>query len=286
MKKIAALLIAIMMLAAFAAGCGTGDAGANTAAPSEAPAASDAPAATEEVVDPPSTDEGTPTIDRIKAAGKLTMLTNAAFPPFEYLDDANNIAGVDVEIAQAIADEIGVELEIVDMDFDGIVMAIQNGQGDIAAAGMTATDERRNTIDFSINYLDATQLIIVPEGSDIATPADLAGKTIGVQAGTTGALFVEDMVDDAKLSAFKTGPDAGLALANGQLDAVVIDEMPAKKIVEANAGLVLLDEPLTVEQYAIGIAKGNDDLTAVVNTVLERLLAEGAIDALIAKHMG
>ncbi len=224
-------------------------------------------------------------VEKIKEAGKIVMLTNAAFPPFEYLGADNAVAGVDADIAKAIADELGVELEIVDMDFDGIVGAIQSGKGDLGVAGMTANDERRKSVDFSINYVDTAQMIIVQEGSAIASPDDLTGKTIGVQMGTTGDLYASDYVEGANIQRLKTGADAGAALANGQLDAVVIDAMPAQQIVAANPGLVVLEEPLTEEQYAIAIAKGNDDLKAVVDEVLQKLLDDGTIDALIEQHM-
>jgi len=224
-------------------------------------------------------------VEKIKENGKLVMLTNAAFPPFEYLGADGSVAGVDVDIAQAIADEMGVALEVVDMDFDGIVMAVQSGQGDLGVAGMTNTEERRQQVDFSINYVDTAQMIIVQEGSPIATPDDLTGKVIGVQLGTTGDLYASDYVADAEISRFKTGSDAGMALANGQIDAVVIDAMPAAQIVEANTGLVLLDEPLTEEQYAIAIAKGKEDLKAVVDSVLQTLLDGGHVDAFIEEHM-
>lgn len=224
-------------------------------------------------------------VEKIKDEGKLVMLTNAAFPPFEYLGSDGSVAGVDVDIAKAIADELGVALEVVDMDFDGIVMAVQSGQGDLGVAGMTNTEERRQTVDFSINYVDTAQMIIVQEGSPIATPDDLTGKVIGVQLGTTGDLYASDYVEGAEISRFKTGSDAGMALANGQIDAVVIDAMPAAQIVAANAGLMLLDEPLTEEQYAIAISKDNADLKAVVDQVLQKLLDDGTVDALIEKHM-
>lgn len=224
-------------------------------------------------------------VEKIKDEGKLVMLTNAAFPPFEYLGSDGSVAGVDVDIAKAIADELGVALEVVDMDFDGIVMAVQSGQGDLGVAGMTNTEERRQQVDFSINYVDTAQMIIVQEGSPIATPDDLTGKVIGVQLGTTGDLYASDYVEGAEISRFKTGSDAGMALANGQIDAVVIDAMPAAQIVAANAGLMLLDEPLTEEQYAIAISKDNADLKAVVDQVLQKLLDDGTVDALIEKHM-
>lgn len=223
-------------------------------------------------------------LEKIKEAGKIVMLTNAAFAPFEYLGDDNSVQGVDVEIAQAIADEIGVELEIIDMDFDGIVLAIQSGQGDIGVAGMTNDEDRRKSVDFSVNYVNTTQMIIVQEGSDIASADDLVGKVIGVQLGTTGDLYASD-IEGAVMQQFKTGPEAGLALQNGQVDAVVIDEMPALQIVKNSTGLKTLEEPLTTEQYAIAIAKENTDLKEVVDKVLQKLIDDGTVDALIEKHM-
>ncbi|MDR0840977.1 MAG: transporter substrate-binding domain-containing protein [Christensenellaceae bacterium] len=229
---------------------------------------------------------GTPTVDKIKAAGKLIMLTNAGFAPYEFLGADNSVTGVDVEIAQAIAESLGVKLEIVDMDFDSIVFAVQSGKGDLGVAGMTNTEERQKTVDFSINYVDTVQKIIVPEGSTITGPADLAGKTIGVQMGTTGDLFATDEVEGANVQRYKTGPDAGAELAAGKLDAVVIDAAPAAQIAGANAGLVLLDTPATAEpeQYAIAMAKGKEDLKAVVDSVLEKLIAEGKIQAWLDEY--
>ena len=214
------------------------------------------------------------------------MLTNAGFAPYEFLGPDNNIVGVDVEIANAIAAELGVELEIVDMDFDAIIFALQSGKGDLGVAGMTNTPERAETVDFSINYVDTNQMIIVPEGSDITGPEGLAGKTIGVQMGTTGDLFVTDNIEGANVQRYKTGPDAGAELAAGKLDAVVIDAGPAAQIAGANAGLMVLETPATPEpeQYAIAIAKGEEDLKAVVDSVLEQLIADGQIQAWIDEY--
>ncbi len=230
-------------------------------------------------------DEPASALERIKADGKLVMLTNAAFPPFEYLGGNNDVIGVDVQIAQAIADEIGVTLEVVDMDFDGIVMAIHTGKGDLGVAGMTATDERRKSVDFSVNYVSTTQVIIVrADETAITTPDDLIGKKIGVQMGTTGDLFGSD-IEDAEIYRYKTGADASIELANGKLDAVILDEMPAKEIAAGNSALKVLEEPFTEEEYAIAIAKGNDDLKEVVDKVLGKLVADGTVDAWIEEHM-
>ncbi len=223
-------------------------------------------------------------LEKVKKAGKLVVLTSAGFAPFEYLGANNEVVGVDMDIAKAIADEIGVKLEVVDMDFDGIVMAIKNGKGDLGAAGITANDERRQSVDFSINYVDAAQVIIVPEGSAIKTAADLAGKNVGVQMGTTGDIYVTDNVGAKEVFRYKTGPDAGAELANGKIDAVVIDEMPAQQIAAANTGLVVLAEPLTEEQYALALPQGAEDLKQVVDKVVQRMLDDGTIAKLIADH--
>lgn len=223
-------------------------------------------------------------LERIKESGELVMLTNAAFPPFEYLGSDNEVAGVDVEIARAIADEIGVSLKIVDMDFDGIITSIQSGKGDIGASGITANDERRKSVDFSINYVDAAQYIIVKEdNADINGPDDLAGKSVGVQSGTTGDMYLTDETE-AVTYRFKTAADAAMELSNGKLDAVVVDEMPAKQIVATYAGLKIIDTPLTEEQYAIAIAKNSEDLKEVIDKVIGELLESGQIAQWIEEH--
>lgn len=274
-KSIALILALLLTVSLFTACAPT-----TPAAPevTQAPAAEATPAAEEPAV------SETPTIDKIKAAGKLTILTSSGFAPFEYLGENNEVVGVDMDIAKVIADEIGVELEIVDMDFDGIVMAVQSGKGNLGVAGITADDERRQSVDFSINYVDAAQVIIVRADSDIKSVADLAGKNIGVQMGTTGDIYVTDEVGAGQVLRYKTGPDAGAELANGKIDAVVIDEMPAQQIAAANEGLVVLEEPLTEEQYAIAMAKGAADLKAVVDGVVQKLLDDGTIAKWIEEH--
>ncbi len=224
-------------------------------------------------------------IAKIKANGKISMLTNAAFAPYEYLDAEGNITGVDVEICQAVADELGVELEIVDMDFDGIVLAIQTGKGELGAAGMTANDERKKSVDFSVNYVDTgIYMVTKADNENILTTEDLVGKEVGTQLGTTSDIFLSDL-EGVEILRYKTIAEAAVALSNGQLDALVIDEMPAKDIVNSDDTLKLIDEPLTVEQYAIAIAKENTALKEVVDKVLTKLLEEGKVAELIEKHM-
>lgn len=284
LKLILAILMAAMLLCV---GCASAPANAPAEPAAEEPVAEE-PAAEEsgEPAAEPAAEGSTPTVDKIKAAGKLVMLTNAGFAPYEFLGDDNSVIGVDVEIAKAIAAEMGVELEVVDMDFDGIIIAVQSGKGDLGIAGMTNTEERSQTVDFSVNYVDSLQMIIVPEGSAITGPADLSGKTVGVQMGTTGDLFVTDSATGVNVQRYKTGPDAGAELAAGKLDAVVIDAGPAAQIAKANPGLVVLETPATdePEQYAIAIAKGNEDLKTLVDSVLEKLIADGQIQAWIDEY--
>ena len=191
---------------------------------------------------------------------------------------------MDVDICQAIADELGVELEVVDMDFKGIPAAIAAGKGDVAAAGMTVNEERKQTIDFTETYILASQYMLVPVGSDIKTAADLEGKVIGVQEGTTGDFFATDEVNAKSVERYSTPIDAATALMSGKLDAVITDEMPAKAIAEQNSEeLQVIDEKLTEEEYALGIAK-DSDLLEVANEVIAKLKEEGKIDEFVLNH--
>ena len=218
-------------------------------------------------------------------AGKLTMATNAAFPPYEMTTDAGAFEGIDIDTAQAIADKLGLELQIDDMDFDAALLSVQQGKADIAMAGVTVTDERKNVMDFSDSYATCIQSIIVPEGSDIASPDDLAGKMIGTQRGTTGYIYCSDDFGDDAVVAYDDGLTAVQALNNGQVDAVVIDNAPAKEFVAANPGLVLLDTSYAEEDYAIGMAKGNTALEDAVNAALEELKADGTLQSIVDKYI-
>ena len=217
-------------------------------------------------------------------AGKLTMATNAAFPPYEMTTDAGEFEGIDIETAQAIADKLGLELQIDDMDFDAALLSVQQGKADIVMAGVTVTDERKAVMDFSDNYATGIQSIIVPEGSDIASPDDLAGKKIGTQRGTTGYIYCSDDFGDENVVAYDDGLTAVQALNNGQVDAVVIDNAPAKEFVAANPGLVILDTSYAEEDYAIGMAKGSS-LEDAVNAVLEELKADGTLQSIVDKYI-
>ena len=217
-------------------------------------------------------------------AGKLTMATNAAFPPYEMTTDAGEFEGIDIETAQAIADKLGLELQIDDMDFDAALLSVQQGKADIVMAGVTVTDERKAVMDFSDSYATGIQSIIVPEGSDIASPDDLAGKKIGTQRGTTGYIYCSDDFGDENVVAYDDGLTAVQALNNGQVDAVVIDNAPAKEFVAANPGLVILDTSYAEEDYAIGVAKGSS-LKDAVNAALEELKADGTLQSIVDKYI-
>ncbi len=218
-------------------------------------------------------------------AGKLTMATNAAFPPYEMTTDAGEFEGIDIDTAKAIAEKLGLELQIDDMDFDAALLSVQQGKADIVMAGVTVTDERKAVMDFSDSYATGIQSIIVPEGSDIASPDDLAGKKIGTQRGTTGYIYCSDDFGDENVVAYDDGLTAVQALNNGQVDAVVIDNAPAKEYVAANPGLKILDTAYAQEDYAIGVAKGNTELLNAINGALEELQADGTLQSIVGKYI-
>ena len=217
-------------------------------------------------------------------AGKLTMATNAAFPPYEMTTDAGEFEGIDVDTAKAIAEKLGLELQIDDMDFDAALLSVQQGKADIVMAGVTVTDERKAVMDFSDSYATGIQSIIVPNDSDIASPDDLAGKKIGTQRGTTGYIYCSDDFGDENVVAYDDGLTAVQALNNGQVDAVVIDNAPAQEFVAANPGLKVLETSYAEEDYAIGMAKGSA-LEDAVNKALEELKADGTLQAIVDKYI-
>lgn len=217
------------------------------------------------------------------AGGVLVMATNAEFPPYEY-HDGGNIVGIDVEIAQAIANEMGMELKIEDIAFDSIIPAVQSGKADFGAAGMTVDEDRKKNVDFSDTYAQASQVIIVLEDSDIESPQDLAGKTVGVQLGTTGDIYVED-VEAEEIERYNKGFEAVQALTQGKIDAVVIDGEPAKVFVRESEGLKILEEALTVEEYAICVKKGNTELVNEINAAIAKLKESGELQKIVDKYI-
>jgi polar amino acid transport system substrate-binding protein len=213
----------------------------------------------------------------------LTMATNAEFPPYEY-HDGTEIVGIDVEIAQAIADKLGRELVIEDMAFDSVIMAVQSGKADIAMAGLTITEDRKESVNFSTPYTTASQVIIVKEDSDITSPNDLVGKRVGVQLGTTGDIYVDD-IEDATVERYGKGFEAVQALLQDKVDAVMIDNQPAQVFVSQNEGIKIVDEAFTEEEYAAAIAKDNTELLDQVNDAIAELEESGELQAIIDKYI-
>lgn len=252
MKKLLALLLALMMSLSLVA-CGAGDAPA---------------------------DDGALTVTE----GILTMGTNAAFPPYEFYE-GETVVGIDAEIAAALAEKLGLELQIVDMDFGSIVTSVQTGKVDIGVAGMTVTEERLENVNFTNSYATGVQVIIVPEDSDMATADDLAGKLIGVQESTTGHAYCSEDFGEDNVVAYTNGATAVQALVQGKVDCVVIDQQPAKAFVEANEGLKILDTEYVVEDYAIAVAKENTALLDALNTAMAELTEDGTIQSILDKYI-
>ena len=275
MKKLSAMLMAGAMMMSLAA-CGSSASSASSEAVSSE-ASSEVASASSEAASAAELTTVTP--------GKLTMSTNAAFPPYESTDDNGNFVGIDIDVAAAIAEKLGLELQVDDMDFDAALLAAQNGKSDLVMAGVTVTEDRQLVMDFSDSYATGIQSIIVKEDSDIATPDDLADKMIGTQRGTTGYIYCSDDFGDEHVTPYDNGLTAVQALVNGQVDAVVIDNAPAKEFVEANPGLKILDTAYAEEDYAIGVAKGNTAMLDAINGALEELKNDGTLQAIIDKYI-
>ena len=224
--------------------------------------------------------------------GVLVMATNAAFPPYEFVE-GGEYAGIDVEIAGKIAEKLGMTLEIKDVEFGSIIGGVQSGKFDMGMAGMTVNEDRLKNVNFSTTYATGVQVVIVAEGSSITSLDDLVGDgsmKFGVQQDTTGDIYASSSVEDGgygeeNVVRYKTGADAVQALKTGKVDAVIIDNEPAKSFVAANEGLQILDAEWAVEDYAIAIAKENTALLTAVNNALAELEADGTIADIIAKYI-
>lgn len=257
MKKFLAIMLSVLMIAGLMAGCGSSE---------------------------PANELNT------LEDGKLIMSTNAAFPPYEMTDDNGSYIGIDVEVAQAIADKLGLELIIDNMEFTAALEAAQKGKSDMVMAGVTVTEDRLMVMDFSDSYATGIQVVIVPEDSDITSIDDLEGKKIGTQMGTTGYIYASDTPEkggygEDNVIAYDNGITAVQALMNGQIDAVIIDNAPAQAFVEANPGLKILEAEWLTENYAIGFAKGNTKLIEAVNNALAELIADGTVQKIIDKYI-
>ena len=290
MKKVISTVLALGMALSLAACGGSSDSAATSAASSAASAASEA--AVSETAESAAAESTA--ADSAEAAdadmvlveeGKLHMATNAAFPPYEMTTDDGGFEGIDVEVATAIAEKLGLELVVDNMDFSSVITAVQGGKSDIAMAGMTVNEERKQNVDFTDTYANAVQVIIVKEDSDIATVDDLDGKMIGVQQGTTGHIYCEDDYGADHVTAYDTGATATQALLTGKVDAVVIDSEPAKAYVAENDGLKILDTEYANEEYAIGIGKENAGLYNAVNDALKELIDDGTVQSIVDKYI-
>ena len=275
MKKFLTLALAMLMVLSLAA-CGS----TGTTQPSTNSAA--------------STEEGgeTTAITTVEE-GKLILATNCQFPPYEMVADGEGVyqgyEGIDIELAVAIADKLGLELQIDDMDFDSSLLAVQEGRSDILLAGLTYTDERDEVMDFTTKYATGVQVVIVKEGSDV-TMDNLGEKLVGTQRGTTGYQYASAAPEDGGFGedhvlAYDNGATAVQALVNGQVDAVIIDEAPAEQYVAANDGLTILPTAWVEEDYCIAVDEGNTALLDAVQAILDEMQADGTLDVIIAKYI-
>lgn len=213
---------------------------------------------------------------------RLVMVTEATFPPYEFRE-GGKIVGIDVDLMKAVAKKTGRELVVEDMSFDSVIAAVQAGKADVAASGITVTDERKRQVGFSHPYVTAQQVVIVPKDSEIRGSADLKGKRIGVQHGTTGDLYVTRNIREPER--FPNGSLAVAALDAGKLDAVVLDGEPSKVHVALHENLVILDEPLTTEEYAIAVNRKNTALLEEINAVIDELRENGGLEKIKAKYV-
>lgn len=276
MKKVLALVLAALMVFALVA-CGTSNSDeTTTAANSESSA-------------PASESESTASGDK----KTLVMATNATFPPYEYPEDDGSFAGIDVEVAQKIAEKLGMELEIQNVEFGSIIAGVQTGKYDIGMAGITVTEERKESVNFSDTYATAKQVVIVKEDSAIKSIDDLKGDgsmKFGVQQDTTGDILASATVEkggygEENVISYKAATDTVQALKSGKVDAVIIDNAPAQNFVNSTDGLKILDGTWLDESYAIAIGKDNTDLLEKVNAALKELTADGTIQAIVDKYI-
>lgn len=281
MKKFLSMVLALALALSLAACGGTGNNGGNaTGNGGNANTSADTNTSADADTGDDAGEAGFTTVEE----GKLIMSTNAAFPPYEMTTDDGGFEGIDVEIATAIAEKLGLELQIDDMDFTAALEAVQAGMSDMAMAGITVNEERLAVMDFSDTYATGVQVVIVKEGSDV-TLDNLGEQLIGVQNGTTGWQFCSDDFGDDHVAAFDNGITAVQALVNDQVDCVVIDQGPAEVFVSENPGLTILETEYAIEDYAIGVNKGNTALLDAINGALAEIQEDGTIQSIIDKYI-
>ena len=296
MKKLLAAIVACTLTAAMLAGCGSQGSDSSSADKdkdvnaqiTQADDGEESNAGAQDGADDAGsgtqTDgEGAAQVKTVKE-GVLTMATNATFPPYEYYE-GNEIIGIDVDIADAIAKKLGLELKIEDMEFNSIIIAVTQGKADIGLAGMTVMEERLDTVNFSDSYATGIQAIIVAKDSDIQGVDDLKGKKIGVQLMTTGDIYATDDFGKENVEAYNKGADAVMALKQGKVDAVIIDNQPALAFVRETEGLKVLDTQYKVEDYAAALSKDNEGLLTAVNGALAELEQDGTLQSIIEKYI-
>ena len=259
-KKLLSMMMVTALTAALVAGCGTKSEG--------------------------NVSDGDSSNTASQEDNKLIVGTEAGFAPYEYME-GDKVVGIDMDIAQAIADAMGKELEIKNMDFEGALLAVQKGSVDLVAAGVSVDEERQKVMDFSIDYVDSTEVVVVNK----ATPAiaavsddDLADKIIGVQQGNIADFYVEENVSAKEVRRYTKFAQAAEDLKNNKIDCIVMDQYPAQELVGANAELVILDGSLFQDKYAIAVKKGNQELLDQINTVIQDLKDKGKIEEFTANH--
>lgn len=268
MKKFVCILAALLLMSTMFAACGNSDSGAGSSTTASSTAGA-------ESTQPASTADG---------GNTLVMATNAFFPPYEYYE-GDDIVGIDAEVGKAIADKLGMDFQISDVEFEAIIANVQSGKASMGMAGMTVTEDRKKNVNFTRSYATGIQSVIVTEGSDIASIDDLAGKQIGVQQGTTGDIYCSDDFGEENVTRYSKGTDAVMALLSGKVDCVVIDNEPAKNFVAANEGLKILETAYAEEEYAICIAKDNEELLDKVDTALGELIDDGTVQKIVDKYI-
>ena len=282
MKKFLALTMAMAMVLGLAA-CGNSSSGSSASTGGSSASQSDASTGDE------STGGGAVDLsDALVEPGKLIMSTNAAFPPYEMVADGEgvyqNLEGIDIEIAVAIADKLDLELVIDDMDFDAALMAVQNNAADVMLAGLSYREDRDEVVDFTESYATGIQVVIVKEGSEV-TLDNVGEYMIGTQRGTTGFQYATEDYGQEHVTGYDNGATAVQELLNGTIDAVIIDNEPAKAYVAANEGLTILDGAWVEEAYCAAVDEGNTVLLDAINTALNELIEDGTIKTIVDKYI-
>lgn len=283
LKKFAALGIAAMMFASLA-GCGSSNTQTEAQTTAQTTTSAETTATSGETT--AEATEATTTAGETEATGGvLTMATNAEFEPWEFWQ-GDKIVGIDAEVAQAIADKLGMTLKIEDMAFDAIIPSIATGKADIGMAAITVNDERKVSVDFTNTYAESALVILVKsDNEEIASSEDLPGKKIGVQLGTTGDTTATEIAGEESMERYTSYFEAVQSLKQGKIDAIVIDIAPAKVFLGQNEDIKQVGEPMSQEEYAIAVGKGNEELVEKLNQAIAELKEDGTFDEIVNKYI-